>query len=297
MLCVVLYAPKAMNPCNLQLSRFQTLNHHGFAPYLHALLYIYQETSTLQQLVMYEKKIAELMKQLEDEKAHSGSVEEQLNAMKKLLSDQEKLMQLYQLANSTYQKALADTNKMYEEKIADLIQDQNGEIAHFEDVEEELDKTQLLKDHQNLDQMYKKKIAELMKHLEDEKAHSRSVDEQLNAMKKLLSDNEKSMQLYQMANSTYQKALAETNQMYEEKIADLIHNQNSEIARFEGVKQELQKTKKLLKDHRNSNQATLAEELNAMRLTLQIQEKQRKAVVAEQVRLKKFVPENGDDYE
>lgn len=61
-------------------------------------------------------------------------------------------------------------------------------------------------------------------------------------------------QLYQMANSTYQKALAETNQMYEEKIADLIHNQNSEIARFEGVKQELQKMKKLLKDHRNSNQ-------------------------------------------
>lgn len=63
-----------------------------------------------------------------------------------------------------------------------------------------------------------------------------------------------SYQLYQMANSTYQKALAETNQMYEEKIADLIHNQNSEIARFEGVKQELQKMKKLLKDHRNSNQ-------------------------------------------
>lgn len=63
-----------------------------------------------------------------------------------------------------------------------------------------------------------------------------------------------SYQLYQMANSTYQKALAETNQMYEEKIADLIHNQNSESARFEGVKQELQKTKKLLKDHQNSNQ-------------------------------------------
>ncbi|XP_058204576.1 kinesin-like protein KIN-UA isoform X3 [Rhododendron vialii] len=272
---------------------------------------------------MYEKKIAELMKQLEDEKAHSGSVEEQLNAMKKLLSDQEKSMQLYQLANSTYQKALEDTNKMYEEKIADLIQNQNGEIAHFEGVEEELDKTKkLLEEHQNLDQMYKKKIAELMKHLQDEKAHSRSVDEQLNAMKKLLSDNEKSMQLYQMANSTYQKALAETNQMYEEKIADLIHNQNSEIARFEGVKQELQKTKKLLKDHRNSNQIhgrnesdkilvklqeshevnqKTANELDSLKAEynelLTDKEKQRKAVEAELVRLKKLVPENGDDYE
>ncbi|KAI8563625.1 hypothetical protein RHMOL_Rhmol03G0124000 [Rhododendron molle] len=46
-----------------------------------------------------------------------------------------------------------------------------------------------------------------------------------------------------------------------------------------------------------TDKATLAEELNAMRLTLQIQEKQRKAVEAELVRLKKLVPENGDDYE
>lgn len=42
---------------------------------------------------MYEKKIVELMKQLEHEKAHSGSAEE-LNAMKKLLSDHEKSMQV-----------------------------------------------------------------------------------------------------------------------------------------------------------------------------------------------------------
>lgn len=41
----------------------------------------------------------------------------------------------------------------------------------------------------------------------------------------------------------------------------------------------------------------MAEELNAMRLTLEIQEKQRKLVEAELVRLKKLVPENGDDYE
>ncbi|KAF7147114.1 hypothetical protein RHSIM_Rhsim03G0115900 [Rhododendron simsii] len=143
---------------------------------------------------MYEKKIVELMKQLEHEKAHSGSAEE-LNAMKKLLSDHEKSMQLYQMANSTYEKALADTNQMYEEKIADLMQNQNGEIARFKSVEEELDKMKkLLKDHQNSNQMYEKKIAELMKQLEDEKAHSGSVEEQLNAMKKLLSDQEKSMQ-------------------------------------------------------------------------------------------------------
>ncbi|KAH7855447.1 hypothetical protein Vadar_024976 [Vaccinium darrowii] len=115
--------------------------------------------------------------------------------------------------------------------------------------------------------MYEKQIAELLKQLEDEKAHSGSVEEQLNAMKKLLSDHEKSMQ----------KALADTNQMCEERIAHLIQIQNSEIARFEGVEEALDKMKKLSKDHQNSNQ-----------------EKQRKGVEAD---LLTFVPKNGDHYE
>ncbi|XP_058204583.1 kinesin-like protein KIN-UC isoform X10 [Rhododendron vialii] len=226
---------------------------------------------------------------------------------------------------------LKDQNNFMHSEVARL------EISLKHNKQYQLENSSNQKALANTTEMYEKKIAELMKQLEHVKAHSGSAEE-LNAMKKLLSDHEKSMQLYQMANSTYQKALAETNQMYEEKIADLIHNQNSEIARFEGVKQELQKTKKLLKDHRNSNQihgrnesdkilvklqeshevnqktaneldslkaeynelltdkAMLVEELNAMR-ALQIQEKQRKAVEAELVRLKKLVPENGDDYE
>lgn len=62
---------------------------------------------------MYEKKIAELMKQLEDEKAHSGSVEEQLNAMKKLLSDQEKLMQVnYRIAYGKANVYLCTSNSI-----------------------------------------------------------------------------------------------------------------------------------------------------------------------------------------
>ncbi|CAL5360959.1 unnamed protein product [Camellia sinensis] len=42
---------------------------------------------------MYEKKIAELMKQLEEQQARSESAEEQLDVMKKLLSDHQKSMQ------------------------------------------------------------------------------------------------------------------------------------------------------------------------------------------------------------
>lgn len=43
---------------------------------------------------MYEKKIAELIKQLKDEHAHAESVEEQLNKTKKLLNDSQKTIQV-----------------------------------------------------------------------------------------------------------------------------------------------------------------------------------------------------------
>lgn len=46
---------------------------------------------------MYEKKIAELIKQLKDEHVHAKSVEEQLDAMKKLLNDAQKTIQVSRL--------------------------------------------------------------------------------------------------------------------------------------------------------------------------------------------------------
>lgn len=50
---------------------------------------------------MYEKKIAELIKQLKDEHAHAESVEEQLNKTKKLLNDSQKTIQV---SNVCHQK-------------------------------------------------------------------------------------------------------------------------------------------------------------------------------------------------
>lgn len=43
---------------------------------------------------MYEKKIAELIKQLEVERARSKTAEEQLNSTKKLSGDHQKLIQV-----------------------------------------------------------------------------------------------------------------------------------------------------------------------------------------------------------
>ncbi|GMP22556.1 hypothetical protein CsSME_00000526 [Camellia sinensis var. sinensis] len=158
-------------------------------------------------------------------------------------------------------------------------------------------------------------------------------------MKKLLSDHQKSMQQYQKENSTYQKALSDTTQMYEKKIADLKQELDDGHARFKGVEEELDMTKMQLRDHQNSNQiqgqkvidelrlklqeshqlhkktvneldslkakykvqltdkATLKEELNVVRQSLLIEEKQRKAFETELLKSKMLVPENHDDFE
>lgn len=60
-----------------------------------------------------------------------------------------------------------------------------------------------------------------------------------------------------MENSTYQKALAETTQMYEKKIVDLVKQLEDEHAHFEEVKEQLYLAKKLLRDQEDSIQVYL----------------------------------------
>ncbi|XAR52336.1 Plus-end-directed kinesin ATPase [Bertholletia excelsa] len=258
------------------------------------------ESSTYQKVLadttqMYEKKIEELMRQLEEEKTRSGRAKEQLNVMEKLLSEHEKSMQEYRMENSTYQKALGDTTQMYEKKIAELNQLVDNEHAHFGSVEEELDR-----------------------------------------MKELLRDYQNSNQQYQLENSTYQKALADATHMYEKKIAELNQQVDDEHTRFAAVEEELVRVKELLRDYQSSNQelkeidelsvklqeshqlhqktmkelhslkaeyniiitekATLKEELNVVKPSLLAEEKQRKAVETELLKLKKLVARD-DDFE
>lgn len=202
----------------------------------------------------------------------------------------------HQLENSTYQQVLADTTQMYE-----------------------------------------KKIAELIKQIEDERACSESAREQLDLMKKLLSEHQMSIQKYQTENSRYQKALADTTQMYEKKIAELVKQLQDEHAHFEGAEEQLHLAKRLLSDHQNSIQgqkeidelglrlqemyqlhentlnelqslksenedlleekAKLNEELHSVRRGLLVEEKQRKAIENELVKLKRAVPDNENDFE
>ncbi|CAK7325416.1 unnamed protein product [Dovyalis caffra] len=259
------------------------------------------ENSTYQKVLadttqMYEKKISELIKQLENECARCERAEERLNLTKNLLGDYQKSIKQHESENSTYQKALADTTQMYE-----------------------------------------KKIAELNKLLDDEHSHFASTEEQLDLMKKLLSDSQKSIEQHEAENSVYQKALADTTQMYEKKIADLIKQVEDEHACLEGAEEQLSLANKLLSDQQESIQelkvidelrtelqrtcqvhdsvqtelqslklehknlsrekATLSEEIHDLKQALVAEEKQRKSVEHELAKLKKSAPESDKDFE
>ncbi|XP_028112431.1 kinesin-like protein KIN-UC [Camellia sinensis] len=127
-------------------------------------------------------------------------------------------------------------------------------------------------------QMYEKKIAELMKQLEEQQAHSESVEEQLDVMKKLLSHHQKSMQIQgQKVIDELRLKLQESHQLHQKTVNEL----DSLKAEYK-----VQLTDK----------ATLKEELNAVRQSLPIEEKQRKAFETELLKSKMLVPENHDDF-
>ncbi|KAJ8551678.1 hypothetical protein K7X08_021693 [Anisodus acutangulus] len=86
---------------------------------------------------MYERKITDLMKQLQDERARSENAEQQLERMKEQLTGLQELMQHHQKEASLYQKELADTTLMYEEKIAQLEQ-LKDEHARVKNAKEQL---------------------------------------------------------------------------------------------------------------------------------------------------------------
>ncbi|KAK2634074.1 hypothetical protein Ddye_028866 [Dipteronia dyeriana] len=252
---------------------------------------------------MYEKKIAELIKQLEVERVRSETAEEQVDIIKKQMSDHQKSIKQYEIENSTYNKALVDNTQMYEKKITDL----------------------------------NKKLAELIKQLEVEHARSETAEEQVDVIKKRMSDHQKSIKQYEIENSTYKKALVDNTQMYEKKITDLNKKLEDKQAGFEVAEEQLDLAKRLLSDYQNSMQGQkdinelrvklqemhqlhesasnelrsskfeykalleekeiMSKELHAAMERLLVEEKERKAIEHELVKLKKTIPEIDDHFE
>ncbi|GAA0169671.1 microtubule binding motor protein [Lithospermum erythrorhizon] len=188
-------------------------------------------------------------------------------------------------------------------------------------------------------QMYESKIAGLMKQLVDEQNCRKTAEEKQAAMEKNLSDFQKTLQQNQMEDSKYQKALAETTQMYEDKISNLTQMLADERARSETLQVQFQVAKTELNDHRISAQteaqaeadalksrlqqmhqlheATLSElqsvkteyvdllsekgvlsdELHAVKQSLLVEERRRKATEDELANTRKVVPESEESFE
>ncbi|KAH9768503.1 kinesin-like protein KIN-UC [Citrus sinensis] len=211
-----------------------------------------------------------------------------------------------------------DQNNLKREKIVQL------EISLKNSKQQQLDNSSYQKVLADTTQMYEKKITELIKQLEIEHARSEGAEEQVDIMKKLISENQKSIEQYEMENSTYQKALADTTQLYEKKIAELNKKLEDEHACFEGAVEQLDMGQKevhelcvKLKETRQLHESavyevqtlkseyknlleekeTMSDELQAARQRLLVEEKQRKAIEYELVKLKKTAPEHDDDFE
>ncbi|KAM1125755.1 hypothetical protein FF1_041024 [Malus domestica] len=238
-----------------------------------------------------ELDLKDLSDKLNHEKEHSNLMHDKVAKLEASLEHGKQ----HQLESSMYQKILADTTQMYEEKIAKLI-----------------------------------------KELDDERARAESTEKQLDETTKLLTDGQKAIQQHQMENSAYQSALADTTQMYEKKIAELMDQLENEHARFEDLEEQLDVEKKR-RNHQNSVQgkkeidelrvqleemnqlheqtlnkywslksectdlseekARLKEELRDAKQRLLIEEKQRKSVENELIKLKKAAPEKKDEFE
>ncbi|KAJ6432898.1 hypothetical protein OIU84_020020 [Salix udensis] len=168
---------------------------------------------------MYEKKIAELNKLLDEERSHFASAEEQLNLMKKLHSDSQKSIEQHEVENSVYQKAIAETTQMYEKKIAELIKQVEDKHARLEGAEEQLDlANKLLSDQQVLMQDLKE-IDELRmnwntKNLTREKAIQ---SEELHDIKQALAAEEKQRKSIEHELDKLKKSAPESDKDFEDK--------------------------------------------------------------------------------
>ncbi|CAN1298597.1 Kinesin-like protein KIN-UC [Linum perenne] len=177
--------------------------------------------------------------------------------------------------------------------------------------------------------IYDMKIAELNKQLEEERALAVSCAEQLDLTNKLLVDCKKSIQKHEAEIASFQKALVETAQTYEKKIAELIEQQDDVKACSEGVKspsdqkhvkQTMQNAdeswikieevanhhvgttaerKSLKSDYEDvlQEKARLDEEVREVKQRLAMEEMQRKSVEHELAKMKKSAPEIDNGYE
>ncbi|WCJ19273.1 Kinesin-like protein KIN-UC [Euphorbia peplus] len=292
--------------------------------------------------VRLELEIKNLLDELGNQKVQNDIFSDKLELLEMRFKDSQQQL----LENSTYQKVLADTTQMYEMKISELSKQLEDDNRRCESTEEELNLMkdiitngqETIKQHEeecstlqkalkDTIQMYDQKIAELNNQLEDERVHTTRVEEQLNLNKMLVIDSQNLVQEHEV-DSIYQRALAETTQLYEQKITELHKNLADEHARYEAVKEQLDQGNKLdldeieelreglqamyqlhestqteLQSLKSENDKLLQEkeilkgELSDLHRRLLVEEMQRKSIEHGMNKLKKGALENDNDFQ
>ncbi|OVA18001.1 Armadillo [Macleaya cordata] len=231
----------------------------------------------------------------------------------------------YLIAENERQQKLREDDKDEMEK--KLIEYKNS----FAEVEKSLDKRcQLFEKENNRLVSENKKILDELKLQKDR-------NDVMHDQVARLEMNLKQSKQQQLEGSSYQKVLADTTQMYEKKIAELVEKIEDEHARFERAEEQLAVVKQILSDHQKSTEgqeeiddlriklqrmcqlhektvndfqslktenvellsekAMLSEELHKLTQKLSVEEKQRKYIEDEVAKLKKLVSENVNDTE
>ncbi|GAB2276802.1 hypothetical protein Dimus_011517 [Dionaea muscipula] len=117
-------------------------------------------------------------------------------------------------------------------------------------------------------QRYENHIAELIERLEDERVRREGAESQLDAMKKLSSDHERSIEHHQFENSRYQNMLLDTAQAYKMKIAELAKQLEDEHVHRQYAEEQVESLRTLLSDQ-NSVQSKGETEMFELRRKLE----------------------------
>ncbi|KAJ0246977.1 Kinesin-like protein KIN-UC [Hirschfeldia incana] len=234
-----------------------------------------------------ELRMKELLKDLEMQKDQCDLMRDKATQLEMNLKNTKQ----QQLESSAYKEKLADASKVYEKKIADLVQRVEDEQARSTNAEHQLNEMKNILSNQQKsihDQeegnyqyqrelaeatyTYESKITELHKKLEDEQARSNSAEEQLRQMKRIISDRQVLSQENEETNEL-KKKLEELSQMYESTVDEL-------------------QTVKLDYDDLLHQKEKLGEEVRDMKERLILEEKQRKQMESELSKLKKNLRES-----
>ncbi|XP_071732971.1 kinesin-like protein KIN-UC isoform X2 [Rutidosis leptorrhynchoides] len=216
-----------------------------------------------------EIELKDILKELNFQKDHNDVICKEVEHLKRSLMD-------YELLGK--EKVRLDSEMKNLLKELDIQKNQNNlmrdEIARLQGVFEQNKQYQAeTSTYQNVladtTQMYEKKIGELMSHLEVERERASSVEEQLHLMKNLLIDHQKTTEQHQLERAKYQKALAETTQMYEQKVTELTIQVEEEHSQCVELQKQVVALKKSSNDGESSLQIQGQNEIDVLKMELQ----------------------------